>query len=322
MEKKREITVCMDALTEAHRQRLQDQAGRLGFTVRFVREADAKSAGARESEILLANGADLLSQAPKLRWFCASFAGVEHVLRCPDLRPDVLVSNSSGAYGTAIAEHIVMVTLMMLRRMPAYEEIVRGRAWIRNLPVRSLLGARILILGTGDIGHETAVRMRSFSPASIVGINRTGRADDTAFDVMLPLSELDRCLPETDILILCLPGTAATTRLIDERRLRLLSEAAYLVNVGRGATLDQAALVQALTAGRLAGAALDVFETEPVRADDPLWTCPNLLMTPHCSGNVSLAYTVDRIVELFLEDLQKYASGRPLERLVDRSQGY
>ena len=123
------------------------------------------------------------------------------------------------------------------------------------------------------------------------------------------------------MLVISLPGTKETFHMLDDRRLALLPDGALVINVGRGPVIDQKALEKELRAGRLR-AALDVFETEPLPADDSLWDCPNLLMAPHVAGNMTLPYTRDRIVELFLEDFENYCAGRPLARQVDLKRGY
>jgi phosphoglycerate dehydrogenase-like enzyme len=133
---------------------------------------------------------------------------------------------------------------------------------------------------------------------------------------------LEEVLPETDLLILSLPATAETRNILDARRLALLPETARIVNVGRGSALDQKALERMLREGKLAGAALDVFEQEPIPADDPLWDCPNLVITPHMAGNMTLDYTTEKITDQFLEDLDNYAAGRPLKHTVDRKRAY
>ena len=131
-----------------------------------------------------------------------------------------------------------------------------------------------------------------------------------------------RILHRTDVLVLALPGTARTAGLMDARRLALLPRDAFLINVGRGSAVDQAALVRLMKGGHLSGAALDVFTEEPIPKEDPVWDCPRLLVTPHVAGNMTLGYTLDRIVELFLENFDRYCDGRPLMRVVGREKGY
>ena len=144
----------------------------------------------------------------------------------------------------------------------------------------------------------------------------------SAFDRVVKRDALEQVLRETDILVMALPGGQETYHYIGERELALLPDDAVVVNVGRGACLDTAALEKALRAGKLWGAALDVFETEPLPADSGLWDCPRLIITPHVAGDTTLPHTLDRIVDLFLEDFENYCAGRPLIRTADRGKGY
>ena len=234
----------------------------------------------------------------------------------------MLLSNSSGAYGITIAEHIIMVTLMLLRRMPEFEKVVRERGWLRTLPMRSICGSSITILGTGDIGTNFAVRAKALGAKAVRGVRRTQKAGDPAYDAMYTFAELDSVLPKTEILVMALPDTPETHHILSRERIALLPEGAYVVNVGRGSAIDQEALMEALNGGHLAGAALDVMVPEPLPKDHPLWDTKNLLLTPHISGNMSLGITCDRDVALFCEDLKNFASGKKLQRFVDRSLGY
>lgn len=308
-------------MNDARRAAISAAAASHGFTAEFYDGNEAVGA-VSDAEVILGSSAKLAAAAPKLKWMCSQSAGVGH-LTAPGTfaSPDAVLTNSSGAYGVTIAEHIVMAVLTMLRRQPEYNDIVSRRSWTRDLVVRSVKGSRITILGTGDIGREAASRLRAFGPAQIIGFNRTGRPAGDCFDRILTGEALDGVLPETDILIMALPGTPETARILSKRRLAALPDGALVVNVGRGSSVDQKALEKELRAGRLL-AALDVFEQEPIPREDSLWSCPNLLLTPHVAGNMTLAYTADRIVELFLEDFENYCAGRPLKRLVDRSLGY
>lgn len=317
------LVVVIPTLAPRHREAIAAAARRLDCEVSFFPDAETALPALREAEIVFGAGPALTRNAPKLRWFCTPQAGVNQYLAADAFAsPDAVMTNSSGAYGTTIAEHTVMVTLELMRRQPEYTAIAARREWTRDLPVHSIRDSRVTLLGTGDIGREAAIRLRAFSPKRLVGVNRSGRALGEPFDAAYPVGRLDELLPETDLLVLSLPGTADTERLLDERRLSLLPADAFLVNVGRGSAVDQAALERLMRAGHLAGAALDVFEREPLPPEDTLWSCPRVLITPHAAGNMTLPYTVDRIVALFLENLDNYAAGRPLARLVDRSRGY
>ena len=310
-------------LTDAHRAAIASAAQGHGYEAVFCENLDEALAQAPDAEILFSPEPALLPVTKSLKWMCVSFAGVEPFLDpAAYASPDAILTNSSGAYGVTIAEHIVMVTIAMMRRQPEYDRILARREWRRDLVIRSIRGSRITLLGTGDIGREAAIRLRAFAPKSIIGVNRSGRDAGPLFDRTLPVSALDEVLPETDLLVMSLPGTRATDGLMDRRRLSLLPRDAFLVNVGRGNAIDEAALVELMQGGHLGGAALDVFSVEPLPKDNPLWECPRVLITSHTAGNMTLGYTVDRIVEMFLEDLENYCAGRPMAHRVDRALGY
>lgn len=316
------ILVDVPELTRAQREAIEDAARERDYGVVFSSD-DRALAEAREAEIIFTGNTRLIKDAPKLKWLCVPNAGAEQYLK-PVLedREGVMLSNSSGAYGVTISEHIVMTALMLMRREPEYAELVRRRGWARDLTVRSIRNSRITLLGTGDIGRGAAARFRAFGPRRITGVNRRGRSPGDMFDAVVTLDALDRVLPETDLLVMSLPETPDTRGVMDGRRLGLMPEDAFIVNVGRGSAIDEAALAAQLRAGRFAGVALDVFAHEPLPQDDPLWDCPRLLITPHVAGNRTLAYTVERIAAMFIEDFQNYCDGRPLRRRVTLGQGY
>ena len=318
----RKLIVTIHELTPAHRAAIAAAAEKHGFNAEFYENNADAVAAAAEAEIIFGNAPKLAKIAPGLRWICTPSAGVNQFAG-PDAfaAPDVLLSNSSGAYGVTIAEHIVMVTLELMRGQPFYNGVVARREWYNDLPVRSIHGSRIALLGTGDIGREAARRLRGFSPARIIGVNRSGRNPDGLFDEVRTIDGLDALLPEVDLLILSLPGTPRTRGLLDAARLALLPDGAFIVNVGRGNSIDEAAIEKELRSGRLS-AALDVFDTEPLPPDSTLWGCPNLLITPHSAGKMTLPHTVNRIAEMFLEDFERYCGGQPLARRVDMSRGY
>ena len=317
------LIVNIAQLRDGHRAAIAAAASAHGYQAVFCDTPEAALAAAGEAEIIFGANAPLLKAAPKLRWLCVPSAGAEQYLSTAlYASPDALLSNSSGAYGVTIAEHVIMSALMLMRRQLDYADVVGRRGWLRTLPVRSIRDSRVTLLGTGDIGQEVALRVRAFGPRSVVGVNRSGRNPGDMFDRVVSLDGLDAVLPETDLLVMSLPGTPETRGIMDEGRLRRLPDDAFLVNVGRGSAIDQAALEALLRAGHLSGAALDVFETEPLPPESTLWDCPRLLITPHVAGNMTLGYTVDAIVRLFLEDFENYCAGRPLKRFVARAKGY
>lgn len=319
----KKLIVTIARLSSGQRTAIAAAAKNNGFKALFFDDNAEALLHLSDAEVIFGSGPELTQNAPMLRWFCTPQAGVNQYLgEGAFSSPDAILSNSSGAYGTTIAEHIVMVTLDMMRRQKEYADIVNRRGWIRNLPVRSIRNARITLLGTGDIGQEAVIRLRAFTPASVTGINRSGRNPKGLFDRIVPREQMDSVLPDTDLLILSLPGTKETEGILNEARLRMMPSDSFLVNVGRGSAVDQRALERLMRAGHFAGAALDVFDQEPLPKEDSLWLCPRLLITPHVAGNTTLDYTVEKIVSLFLEDFENYCAGRPLRRMVDKKLGY
>ena len=322
----RDICIFQDFLTDDYRAQIQRAAREAGFVPHFFTESQFEEARAclQHCEVLYAQSPALLRTAPKtLKWYCASSAGVDVYCQNDGIfaNPDCLLSNSN-SYGVTIAEHVVMVTLMLLRRMPEYAAPLMQHQWPAPMPIRSIRDSEITILGAGNIGSNVAQRMRGMGAGKIIGISRSGRAREDVYDEMHPISALDDLLPKVQILVMALPGTAETAGILSRERIALLPRDAIVVNVGRGTAIDQPALVEALNAGRIAGAALDVMMPEPLPADDPLWSAKNVVLTPHISGNLTLGHTCQANVDMFCEDLANYAAGRKLAHLVDRTRGY
>lgn len=319
------IAVIGTAFDEHHTNQIRAAAAESGCQVSFFRDSDEALPHMNSMHIVFgpsdARSPELVKAAPCLKWFASYYAGVDPLIASKAMTEDMILTNGSGAYGVTIAEHMVMVTLMMLRRYPEYYELVQNRVFRGELMIGSLYGATIVICGTGDIGSKFAQRLRAFCPAKIIGVNRSGRTVE-GFDGVIPIAEIESVLPRADVLALTLPGTAQTNNLISRERLAMMKESAFLVNVGRGNCIDQDALIDALKEGRLAGAALDVFRTEPIPENDPAWNTPGLLVTPHCSGKMTMAFTRDTLVDTFCENLLRFRDGKPMLHVVDKTLGY
>ena len=319
----RKLAVCVTFMNEKYRHQIDEAANAAGFVAHYYDTQAALTPHIGDYEVLFGHPVPaLLRQASQLKWLCSDYAGVEKYLDDAVWpRPDCLLSNGSGAYGPTISEYILMVLLMLLRRMPEYQADLSQRRWTYHTPIHSVIGSHVVVLGTGDIGSNTARRLKALG-ASVTGVCRSGKSSEPAFDQVVSTAELDSVLPTADALVMALPATPDTVGILSRERIALLPERAYVVNVGRGSAIDQKALGDALRAGRLAGAALDVMTPEPLPADDPLWNCPNTIITPHISGNMSLGLTCDIDVDMFCADLARYAAGEPLHNLVDRIRGY
>ena len=302
---------------------ISSTAERLGAKVAFYKtEAEIPQCDF-DADIIYGFAPSIVKTSKTLKWLCVPWAGVDSLM-VPGYfaNEECLLTNSAGAYGVSIAEHMIAMALIMMRRLNEFLEETGNGLWFSPRPQKSLKDCRITVLGTGDIGTTFAKRVKAFEPADIIGVCRSGKSEAAVYDKVLPVSELDSVLPETDLLAMSLPATEETKGILSRPKIELLPEGAYIINVGRGSAIDENALADNLDNGHLAGAALDVFQTEPLPQGDRLWHTKNLLITPHVAGNMTLPYTKQKNVEMFLEDLNNFIEGKPLKYLVDRKLGY
>ena len=317
-----------DFLSEANKQHMRSTAEEYGFEMGFFESGEEAAGKIGDAEAVYCDEGELLAEMPQLRWCHSVSAGVGHFLKSGAFdRGEVMLTNSSGAYGLAISEHIIMVTLMLMRRMPEYLKVVAERGWTRDLEIRSIKGSVIAIAGTGNLGQNAAKRFKALGAEKVLGFSRSGSRRDF-FDDVFKIDEFDSVVSgrsddeQIDVLVLCVPGTPGTEGLLSAERIALLPEKTFVVNVGRGTVIEQEALIAALNEGRLAGAALDVMYPEPLPEDHPLWTAKNCIITPHISGDMGLPETVDITVDIFCDNLRRYAEGRELTHLIDINAGY
>jgi D-2-hydroxyacid dehydrogenase (NADP+) len=251
-----------------------------------------------------------LRDAPRLRWLHTFSAGVDHpwfqALRARGIR----VTTSSGAHAVPIAQTVLLYLLALSRDMPAWADAQRRRAWEPH-SFADLQGLVLGVVGLGPIGLEVA-RLAAAFGMRVVGARRTLRGDEPC--ETWPLARLDELVVLADALVLALPLTDDTRHLLDAARLGRMKRGAWLVNVGRGGLVEEPALVAALREGRLGGAGLDVFETEPLPPESPLWEMPNVIVTPHNSGDTPGNRA--RASEIFLDNLGRFTRGEPLRNEV------
>ena len=317
------ILVINNMLENKHLEQIKTAGEALGHEVFFYTSEAEIPQSNFDADIIYGFAPSIVKTSRTLKWLCVPWAGVDSLM-APGYfaNEECLLTNAAGAYGVSIAEHMIAVSLVMMRRLNEFLEETRNGQWLKPRQQHSLKDCRITVLGTGDIGTTFATRARAFEPQSIIGVCRSGKSSSTVYDKVLPVSELDSILPQTDLLAMSLPSTPETKGILSRERITLLPQGAYIVNVGRGSAIDEAALADSLESEHLAGAALDVFQTEPLPADNRLWKTKNILITPHVAGNMTLAHTRDKNVSMFLEDLQNFTKGSPLKYLVDRRLGY
>lgn len=307
-----------------------------------VRRADAGTADYAGVNVLYAgNPPANLEAAPDLRWVQLHMAGVNALHEHPlYTKSAVALTTTSGVHAATIAEYAITVLLALAHRVPRMVEWRQKRQWPpdeQRWPLfvpTEVRGATLGIIGYGSIGRELARIAKTAFAMTIVASKRdpSVRADDgwalpgtgdpagALPDAWLGPHELPALLARSDVVVLCAPLTRETRHLIDARALAAMKPSAYFINVGRGASVDETALVQALAAGRLAGAAIDVFAEEPPSPGHPLYGFENVIVSPHVSG--FLPSYDDRCTDLFGENLRRYLAGAPLLNLVDRARGY
>ena len=278
-----------------------------------------------------------LSRAPGLKWVQMHIAGVDHLLDHPLMKSDILLTTTSGIHATPIAEYVFTSILVFNRRVPQMLYYQSRREWPQgrwNLFARPELRDRTLgIIGYGSIGREVGRIARCFGMRVVAtkcsvsqmrdvgyAVQGTGDREGALLDEAFPPERLSEMLSLCDYVVVAVPLTPETRKLIGEAELRTMKPSAYLVNISRGGTVDEGALIKALREGWIAGAGLDVFEEEPLPSDSPLYDLENVILSPHVSG-FTLRYD-ERASDLFAENLRRYLAGEPLLNLVDKGRGY
>jgi glyoxylate/hydroxypyruvate reductase A len=253
--------------------------------------------------------------APRVRWLQAMAAGVDWVF-VPELPARVVVTRVPGVFGPWMAEYVLGWCTFITQRVETYRAAQRDRRWIETTLPGRLRGTTMAIVGMGDIGR-TIARAAGALGIRVIGVSRSG-ASVKGVARVYRVRDLRRALGGADWVVLAVPLTDATRGLIDAGALAAMKPTAWLFNIARGAVVDEAALVDTLRRRAIAGAVLDVFATEPLPADHPLWAMDNVVVTPHISG----PSTPDEIAPVFADNLARFLAGRPLRHVVDRRRGY
>jgi phosphoglycerate dehydrogenase-like enzyme len=264
---------------------------------------------------------DRLALAKNLEWFQCDFAGVDRYVAPGALPEKVLLTNAKGAYGLAIAEHMLAGTFALLKRLDTYHSNQLEHIWRDEGPVTSMEDARVLLVGVGDIGGCYGRKAKALG-SYVVGVRLHNGPKPQWMDEQYTIDCLDEELAKADIVAMSLPGTPLTNGMMNLERLKKMKPTALLVNGGRGTTVVTDDLNAALRGGVIRGAFLDVMDPEPLPAEHPLWDAPGALLTPHIAGFYHLPQTVRNINEIFIHNLQAYVQGSPLKNVIDRKQGY
>lgn len=291
---------------ELHKEMLKEAA--IDAKLEFVEGELVTKELAQNADIIVGNvKPELIKDSKKLKLLQLNSAGMDDYIKEGVLPSQTKLCNASGAYGLAISEHMIGMLLCLMKKLNKYNDNIKEAKWYDYGPVTSIYGSKTLVVGLGDIGNEFAIRMNALG-SKVTGIRRKQIDKPEYIEALYQIDSLYECLEEADIVATCLPGTKETYHLFDEEAFRHMKKGAYLINVGRGTAVDSDALYNALTNGQIAGAALDVTEPEPLPSNHPLWTAPNILITPHISGGFHLKETHNRIIQIACKNISEYLS--------------
>jgi glyoxylate/hydroxypyruvate reductase len=264
--------------------------------------------------------AEMARNCPRLRWVQGTSAGIGGFLERTGLAGTPLIfTTASGVHGTPLAEFTLLGLLYFAKGGPVLARWQEQRHWQRHAG-HQVAGSRALLVGLGGVGRAVA-RLLSAAGVEIVGAGRTRRSRDVpGVASYVPVEQIGLVLPDVDALVLACPLTDQTRHLIGQRELALIRPGAVVVNISRGQVIDEEALIAGLSSGRLGGACLDVFATEPLPASSPLWGMENVIISPHSASTVAAENSL--LTDLFTDNLQRWLAGLPLRNVYDRAAGY
>ena len=293
--------------------------------LRYAPDRETLEAQVGDAEILYTwwgEPADLeavWSLTDRLRWVAASNVGVDRMLFPSFVESDVVMTNARGAADGPIAETVIGFLVAMAKGFRRMFDDQREHVWGER-GMQRLEGARLLVVGPGPIGRTVGRAARDGLGMRVEAIGRSGRAGDDVFERVRGIEDLHAALADADHIVDALPLTPATRHTFDAAAFAAMKPTARFVNVGRGATVDEAALVEALRAGTIAGAAIDVFEEEPLPEDSPLWDMEQVIVCPHISGDVE-GWELD-FANVFYDNVHRWLRGEPLRNVVDKRLGF
>ncbi len=265
------------------------------------------------------------AEARKLRWIHSPAAAVHQLMYPALIQSNVIVTNSTGIHGAVVAEHAIAILLALAKRLPqamryqAKHEWSQDELWHGSPPPREVADSTVLIVGMGSIGREFAARAKALG-MRILAIRENPTKGLDGAHAVYSSAQIDEVLPQADYVLLCTPVTPATTGIMNAARLGKMKADAYLINVARGPLIDEAALLDALQKRCIAGAALDVFNEEPLAVGSPFWSLDNILITPHTAAVTERLW--ERHYRLIVDNMKRFLSGDPLVNQVDKRRGY
>lgn len=309
----------MDVLEE-HKTILNNISPELDIS--YIPALEVKPSDLVDVEVIIGNlNPGLLSSCNNLKLLQLNNAGTEGFTADGVIPEGAILTNATGAYGLCMSEHMIGAILCLMKKLDLYRINQINHKWNNEGLVPSIYGSRTLIVGFGDIGSEFGKRMNALG-SHVTAIRKHLSDKPDYVESLHTLDELYDCLKYADIVATSLPGYSETQKVFDKKAFESMKDGAYFINVGRGSAVDTDALCDALTSGKLAGAALDVTDPEPLPADHKLWDMPNVLITPHISGGYRTKTAHDKIIEIAARNLKHFLNDEPFENIVDLKTGY
>lgn len=313
--------LCMLPVEQRHKEKLE-RAGGAECSFAYVGEHGATAENVAAANIILGMPEpELINASENLELLQLNIAGADRYVKPGVLAPKTKLTNSTGAYSKAVAEHGAAMLFMLQKKLHLYRDAQGKHEWTDFGTVTSITDATVVIVGLGDIGCHFATIVKALG-AHVIGVKRRASAKPDCVDELYTMEKLDDVLPRADVVFSVLPGTPATTHLYTAERFDLMKPSAIFINCGRGASVENNVLYDAVKNGKIASAAIDVSEVEPLPPDSPLWSLDNLVITPHVSGYYHLPYTFERIVAIAAENLGRFMRGEELMNIVDFTTGY
>ena len=308
-------------LEERHKRRLEAAAPDCRFV--YAPDGVLTKELAQQAEIIVGfPPASWIAGSTKLEWLQLMSAGADAYLKPGVLAPGVKLTNATGAYGKAVSEHGLAMTMTLMKKLHTYRDYQQQHVWKDAGPVTSLTEATVLVVGLGDIGQSYARMVKALGAPRVIGVKRRPGDCPACVDELCLTADLDRVLPEADVIFSVLPGTADTIHFYTRERFALMKPGAIFVNCGRGSAVETQVLLDALRQGQIRAAGIDVAEQEPIPAESPLWDQENLLITSHVAGNFHLTDILEQVVNITEKNLRAYFAGEPLQNVVDFTTGY
>jgi phosphoglycerate dehydrogenase-like enzyme len=312
-------TLVLITLTDSEKRLFGQFEDRLDISFKDMSEVTVTREDIEDAEIIIGYPPrKFLSGAKNLKWLQMIASGVDKYMRDGVLPQNTTITNARGSYGESQSEFMFSMLIAVMKKLHIYRDNQKISTWHNEGDVMMLRGSTALVIGLGDIGNEFAKLLKAFG-VYVIGVRRDPSKLCESADEVHSFTQLDTLIPRADIVAMVIPATPETVNLMNGERISMMKRGAVLVNTGRGVTVDNEALCDGVESGHLAGAAIDVFNIEPIPAEHRIWKMENILITPHVAGLDYMEANWKHTLALILENLQLYCEGKELQNIIDRS---